>query len=60
MKPDVIPKNIIKSSPKRRNGFERLNKYLSNKNAKNGKDIKNVKNTIIETGFLKSFFTFYP
>ncbi len=37
-----------------------LNKYLSNKNTQNGKDIKDVKNTIIKTGFLKSFLTLYP
>jgi hypothetical protein len=45
-------------SAKKSNGFDICNKYLSSKNAINGNPIKEVRRTIIKTGFLKSFFIF--
>ena len=46
-------------SAKKSNGFDICNKYLSSKNAINGNPIKEVRRTIIKTGFLNSFFIFY-
>jgi hypothetical protein len=48
------------TSAKKSNGFDICNKYLSSKNAINGNPIKEVRRTIIKTGFLNSFFIFLP
>jgi hypothetical protein len=55
---DVAPRAIMPISAKKSNGFDICNKYLSSKNAINGNPIKEVRRTIIKTGFLKSFFIF--
>jgi len=47
------------TSAKKSNGFDICNRYLSSKSAINGNPIKEVRKTIIKTGFLNSFFIFY-
>jgi len=57
---DVVPRAIMLISAKKSNGFDICNKYLSSKNAINGNPIKEVRRTIIKTGFLNSLFIFLP
>jgi hypothetical protein len=57
---DVVPRAIMLTSAKKSNGLDICNKYLSSKNAVNGNPIKEVRKTIIKTGFLNSFFIFLP